>query len=274
MKKSFLLLFLSIFVFLLTACGEEAGKTERSGESKEPEAKVLTKEEFDRIFSDPKKYKGSKVDFYAKIFVEPEKDQDGTYIQAFANNNSEQNVIVGIENPSLDVATDDIIHVTGTIEDAFKGENAFGGTVTAPLIKADKIEKTDYQTVFAPSKKTINLNKVQNQHGFKLNVQKVELADSETRVYVKITNESKEKIYFYSYDAKLIANNQQLEETFNYEANYPEIQSDILPGASTEGIIVFPPIKNDAASFKLHFEGSSDNYDITFEPFVYEVSLK
>ena len=84
-----------------------------------------------------------------------------------------------IEDPNVDVAMDDIIHVTGTVKDAFEGENALGGVITAPMILADSIEKTDYQTAFAPAKQTIELNAEQNQHGYKLTVQKVELADQE-----------------------------------------------------------------------------------------------
>jgi hypothetical protein len=178
-----------------------------------------------------------------------------------------------IEDPNVDVAMDDIIHVTGTVKDAFEGENAFGGVITAPMILADSIEKTDYQTAFAPAKQTIELNAEQNQHGYKLTVQKVELADQETRVYVQVANETNNKIYFYTFDAKLIANGKQLEEEMNYDANYPEVQSELLPGVTTDGIIVFPALEEGVSTFQLYFEGSSDNWEIDFEPFVFDVGM-
>ena len=59
---------------------------------------------------------------------------------------------------------------------------------------------------------------------------------------------------------------QQYDQTYgNAYEQYEELSSDILPGASTSGVICFG--KLDPAQFKLHMEGSSDNYDIDFAPF-------
>jgi hypothetical protein len=277
MKKALLTFIFAALSLSLAGCGEETsttdGANEAASEVSESKGTLLSADEFEKMFSDPKKYKGSKVEFYGRIFVEPERDSDGTYLQVFANNNSERNTIIMIEDPNVDVAMDDIIHVTGTVKDAFEGENAFGGVITAPMILADSIEKTDYQTAFAPAKQTIELNAEQNQHGYKLTVQKVELADQETRVYVQVANETNNKIYFYTFDAKLIANGKQLEEEMNYDANYPEVQSELLPGVTTDGIIVFPALEEGVSTFQLYFEGSSDNWEIDFEPFVFDVGM-
>ncbi|MGG3738438.1 DUF4352 domain-containing protein [Aeribacillus pallidus] len=277
MKKALFTFIFAALSLSLAGCGEETsttdGANEATSEVSVSKGTVLSADEFEKMFSDPKKYKGSKVDFYGRIFVEPERDSDGTYLQVFANNNSERNAIIMIEDPNVDVAMDDIIHVTGTVKDAFEGENAFGGVITAPMILADSIEKTDYQTAFAPAKQTIELNAEQNQHGYKLTVQKVELADQETRVYVQVANETNNKIYFYTFDAKLIANGKQLEEEMNYDANYPEVQSELLPGVTTDGIIVFPALEEGVSTFQLYFEGSSDNWEIDFEPFVFDVGM-
>lgn len=275
MLRRNLLFLLSIITLVLAGCGESqssGGNNDTSKKEKKEEAKLLTEDEFQKMFSDPKKYKDSAVDFYAKVFVEPERDSDGTYLQAYANNNDERNTIIGVKDPDLDLSVGDIIHVQGKVKDSFEGENAFGGQVTAPVIIADEIEKADYQTAFAPAYATIELNKIQDQHGYKLEVQKVELADKETRVYVKVSNEMDDKISFYSFNAKLTVNGKQFEEEVNYDAEYPEVQSDILPGVDTEGIIAFPAIPKEANQFKLYFEGSSDNYDIEIKPFVFEVN--
>ncbi|MBO8157856.1 MAG: hypothetical protein H0Z32_15640 [Bacillaceae bacterium] len=92
------------------------------------------------------------------------------------------------------------------MEDVFEGENAFGAVLTALLTLADTIEKTDYQTAFASAKKTIDLKEKQNQHGYRLTVQKIELADEETRVYVKVTNDTSDKNSFYSFNTRIIVN--------------------------------------------------------------------
>ncbi|MGF7534692.1 DUF4352 domain-containing protein [Bacillus mexicanus] len=174
------------------------------------------------------------------------------------------------DDSNLDIKDDDIIHVVGTVKDKFDGENALGGSVSAPRIVADSIEKSDYATAFAPAQKTINVNKTQNQHGFALTLQKVELAEKETRLYVNIENKSKDEINFYKFNAKITADNKQIEPKSDL-SEYPKIQSEILPGVKTEGVIAFPKIESKTANIIL--DGSSENYDITINPFTFEVNL-
>ena len=224
-----------------------------------------------KCFPDPSNFKGDNVEFFAKIFVEPEKDADGTYFQAYANNNSDRNVIVGIGDPDLDIKTDDIVFVKGTINDTFEGENAMGGIVTAPAIKAETVEISDYATAFAPAIKTVDVNQEINQHGYLLKLSKIEIAENETRLYLTIQNKSQDTISFYSFNTKLVSGNQQLEEESNYEANYPELQSDILPGVISEGIIAFPTL-SESGQVKVFLEGSSVNYDLDFVPFEFDVA--
>lgn len=276
MKKAITYLSFFFLLFGLVGCSSESSSTPKETKKgaksqEEKNDEPLSEEEFVKMISDPKKYKNSKVDFYAKVFTEPEKDDDGTYLQVYADNNSDRNVIVGIENPDLEVKLDDVIHVTGTVKDVFEGENAMGGTVTAPVIKADKIEVSDYATAFSPTLKTIDVNKEMEQHGFLLKVNKIEIAENETRVFVNITNNSKDTISFFSFNSKLIVDNKQLELLDNYDANYPEVQSEILPGIQSEGVILFPKIP-ETGSIKLFMEGSSDNYNLTFNPFEIELT--
>lgn len=273
MKKILFILIASLLTLALGACSSDnTSGTEKSNASEEKtSSKPLTKEEFAKMYSDPKKYKGSKVNFYAKIFIEPERDNDGTYLQVYADNNEERNTIVGIGDPDLKVKADDIIHVVGTVEDVFEGENAFGATITAPTIKAETVEVTDYATAFAPAIKTINVNKKIDQHGYVIKLNKIELAEKETRAYVTITNNSKDKIDFYSFNTKLLSGDKQYEPTDDF--NYPEIQSEILPGVTTEGIIAYPVIPK-SGDLKVYMDGSSDNYELEFVPFEFDINLK
>ncbi|SFB11454.1 MULTISPECIES: DUF4352 domain-containing protein [unclassified Bacillus (in: firmicutes)] len=274
MKKSVVFSIVLILIISLIGCSSESSSSSKKESKKEEtnkEVKLLSKEEFTKMYSDPKKYKGSKVEFFAKIFVDPEKDDKGTYMQVYAENNSEKNTIVAIKDPNIDVKVDDIIFISGKVEDAFEGENAMGGTITAPTILADKVEKSDYATAFAPAIKTVDVNQNIDQHGFVLNISKIEIAENETRLFVDITNNSNDTISFYSFNSKLVVNDQQLETSDNYEAGYPEIQSEILPGIKTQGILTFPKVA-ESGSLKVYMEGSSNNYELEFQPFQFEVT--
>jgi len=226
------------------------------------------------MYSDPDKFKNRSVDFYAKIFIVPEKDDKGTYIQAYANNDDSKNTLITIVDPKLDVKQDDVIHVVGTVNKEFEGENALGGTVNAPIILASKVEKTDYATAFAPAIKTIEVNKEINQHGYIIKLNKVELAEKETRLYIKINNTSKEKVSFYSFNANVVQGSKQFKESDNYDEVVPELDSEILPGVDQEGVLIFEPVRVDGENLKIILDGTSDNYELNFDPFTFEAILK
>lgn len=272
MKKIFILSIL--LVLLISGCGSSDESAESNAESLENKDKgLLTKEQFLQLYSNPEKFKGSKVDFFAKIAFPVEKDEDGTYIQAYNDpDNYERNTIIGINDPNLDVKEGDIIHVKGEVSDKFEGENMMGADLTLPGILASSIEKTDYATAFAPAIKTIEVNEEKNQHGYKMKISKIEIAENETRVYVEINNETDSNISFYGFNTKLVQGNSQYETQDNYEAEYPEVQSDVLPEVTTNGIVVFPAIDPELGEVKLISEVSSDNYDLDFKAFTFNIT--
>lgn len=272
MKKIVSIILGLLLLLSFSACGSNSQSTSnKSSESSKP----LTKEEFQQMYSDPDKFKGKTVDFYAKIFIEPEKDDKGTYIQAWLNpKDSSNNILVRINDSKLDVKKDDIIHVVGTVEKKFDGKNAFGATVTAPVITASKIEKTDYATAFDPAIKTVTLNKEIDQSGYVIKVNKVEFSKEETRVYLSITNNSKEKFSFYKYNSNAVQGSKQLKLKDNYQEKLPEIKTEILPGVKEEGVLSFEPMDVSGDNVKVLLEGSSQNYEIKIEPYSFEVPLK
>lgn len=121
-----------------------------------------------------------------------------------------------------------------------EGENAFGGAVSGPAVVATSHEEISEMEALAPTIQTYGEAEPYSQDGVRVGISKIELADRETRLYVTVTNRSGRSFSFYSNMAKLIDNGRQLDPT--YEDYGQEISSDIAPGASSEGIIVFPPI--------------------------------
>lgn len=263
---------------ILGACGDNESSSSNVNEKTE-EVKTkgkLDTEDYEKLYSDPKKYKGYEVEITGKVFAEPEKDEKGTYIQLWADpENAEKNTLVAINDSKFKVKTDDYVKVKGIVKDEFKGENAFGGTITAPVILAKNIEVVDYLTAVSPTLKEIKVDKEINQHDIKITLQKIEIANNQTRVYMKIKNDTKEKASFYSDSAKLIVGNKQLEEEYvdSETTGLQQIQYEILPSIETEGVIVYPAIDLSGNTIKLNVEASSDNYDLDFKPYIFEVSI-
>ena len=75
----------------------------------------------------------------------------------------------------------------------------------------------------------------------------------------------------WTYSAKVIQNGQQLEQSYgNYYANYPELSSDLLPGASSSGVLVFDAM--EPSDMQLYIDGTTDNWEIEFSPFTFDLA--
>lgn len=278
MKKNIFIVIMLFFTLIVTACGNDTEKSsgEKNGDKGTESKGVITTEDLNKLYTDPKKYKGYEVEITGKVFAEVEKDEDGIYFQLWADpENAEKNTIVQYNNLDLDVKADQYIKIKGIVHDKFEGENAFGGTIIAPMIQAESVEILDYISVMSPTIKEINVDKEINQHDLIVHLDNIEFADNQTRIYVTVKNNTSDTANFYDFNAKLIVGNKQLEkEYFDSETTgLDEIQSDILPGIEAQGVIVYPAVDLEEASLKLHAEANTDNYELDFEPYVFEIPL-
>ena len=151
-------------------------------------------------------------------------------------------------------------------------ENALGGKIVAPAIVADSVEVVTYQEACAPTLYTATVQTAaQTQCGYTVSVDSVELAEKETRVAVTVTNNGAAAFSIYDSSAKIVQNGKQFEREYNSYADYPELQSDLMVGASTTGIITFPALEK--ADFDITLTGSSDNWEESIEPFTFHCTF-
>jgi len=81
---------------------------------------------------------------------------------------------------------------------------------------------------------------------------------------------------FYSSESKLIVNNKQLETEYldSEESGLQEVQSEMLPNIENEGVLIYPALPNDAKQVKLSIDASTEDYDVEFQPYTFDVTLK
>lgn len=227
-------------------------------------------DEIKTLYTTPENFKNHYVELTGVVFAAPEYIDEGVCVQMMSDiKNHENNTIVYIYDKDFKVKQDDYLHIVGLVGDKFTGENALGGEVTAPTITAKEYEIYSYKDALAPTLKTIEVNQTQTQLGYSVTIQKIEYAENETRVYLKVDNQGSDKFTVYSFNTKITQNGKQYEEQDNWESEYPEIQTDLLVGNSSEGIITFPPIKEGA--FSLVVEGSSNNWEETISPYTFNI---
>lgn len=131
---------------------------------------------------------------------------------------------------------------------------------------------------FAPATKEISPNISSEQNGLTATIDKIEYADSETRIYLTISNNSENTISYGSYSIRLIQDGQQIEQDTtgesSYMGNYPQLSYEVAAGASTSGIVVFPAIDQTKDLQVIIPDVYSDNYEIEFTDFTIDVSAE
>lgn len=274
MKKYFLTVLLCLSALTLSACGSSNQKN-TAEETPEPK-EYIEESQITELFTNPDNFKEKYVTLTGKVFMTPEKDDGTTYLQIYNNPmDYENNFIVSYEG-DLELTSDSYVSVDGQIAGAFSGENMMGGSVTAPLILADTVKELSYIEAVVPTiSEIVPADAVLEQHGLTLKIDKIEFAAAETRVYLTAENSSEDKCSISTYSMKIIQNSQQIEQDSStmskYDGNYPDLSSDILPGASTSGVLVFPAL-DGTTPFQLYADSYSDNWELQFEPFIFDIT--
>lgn len=267
--------YLSIIVMLilsLSGCGSSPSTTSPSASNKESAKELMTNDKFEQLAGDPDKYKGDPVELTGKVFNDVETKDGVTAFQMWQDPKNNKGNVVVYSKASMIPKDDDYVKVKGTVKGKLEGKNGFGATITAVALNIESVEKINAMDILAPTKLKVDINKIATQNGFTLTLQKIEFADTETRIYLQAKNEAKGKVNLYKYSVKAVQNGKQFETSTNYEAKYPELQSELLPGVTSEGVITFKPLDPNIKSAQFFFEGSFDDYKIRFEPVKMDVS--
>jgi hypothetical protein len=198
------------------------------------------------LASDPNAHKGASVNFVGQVFTTPERDEKGVYVQVWEDPaSSENNTIVAYADPHFQLAEDDYVHVVGTVKGEFKGKNALGVEVSAVTVLADTFKVVDAVQAGPPAVSTLGPRR-QTQAGITVAIPKVEFATTETRVFMKVTNASGADASVYDSSMRAVQSGTQHDPDFS--TDYPQVSSDLLSGAATSGVVVFPKMNLTAGS--------------------------
>ena len=259
-----------------TACGSSSpSESKATTESKETEEKVEKEyvDDINAVVTNPDSYKGKYIKFCG-IVSSVESDEDAYGLQVYVDLDYNNSVLVEVPKSLLPEIpkSDDFLNIDAKIDGSYNGQTVMGVDSTWARLTAESVEKTTYVDSFGKADTTWDFtDKVIDQNGMKVEVTKVEFAKDETRFYVTATNNSSATMSLWTYSAKVIQNGQQLEQSYgNYYANYPELSSDLLPGASSSGVLVFDAM--EPSDMQLYIDGTTDNWEIEFSPFTFDLA--
>ena len=149
----------------------------------------MSEEEIAQMYSDPEQFVGRSLELFGQVFTSPEYDDTAVYFQMWADpTNGDWNTVVAYNDSSFQLEADDYVRVSGVVQDVYEGENMMGGTIVAPMITANSVEVISYKEAVAPTLYEATIDQpTQTQLGYSVELQAVELAEQETRVYVSVT---------------------------------------------------------------------------------------
>ncbi len=213
------------------------------------------------------------IQIAGEVYGAMEEDEDERAFTMFYDLNGEsENVVVICDLSSPEVQDGDYVLVTGTVRGSTTGENAFGGEVYALIVDAQTVELTDYATAVDPPLNTVEPALRAEQYGYGLSVDKIEFSARETRMYLTLTNNGASEVSLDDYTAKVVQNSTQYETEYNYDAYYPELQEEILPGVVSSGVLTFPPM-DPYTGITIYLELFSEDYTEYMDPFVFNVEV-
>jgi len=220
------------------------------------------------VYTNANKYKGYHINIKGQVFQVMGDNGETKGIQIWLDPETcEQNLMI-YYSTDVEAKQGDYISCSGYIDSVTKYKNAYDAELQVPLVFSCDLKIATYIDVMAPTLETIipeNLKK--ESHGYTVSVDKVEFSEKETRVYVSVSNNGKATLYVG--DSVIIQNGKQYSSTTNYDADYEEIPYEILKGASSTGIIVFPTI--NPADFELSFDVHSDDFEEKLGEYIFEI---
>lgn len=271
-RKIVTLMLVAMMAINVTACGGSNSESSKKTETASKEKEYV--DDITAVASNPDSYNGKYIKFTGIVSTVDSND-DIYGCQVYVDIDYNNSVLVEIPKSIMPETpkTDDLINFDAKIEKAKDGQTVMGVDSTWAYLVADSAEKTTYLESFGKADATWEFtDKVAEQNGFSISVTKVEFAKDETRFYVTATNNSADKMNIWSSSSKVLQNGQQYEQIYTYNSfeEYPELSSELLPGASSSGILCFD--KLDPAALQLYVEGSSDNYELEFSPFIFDLA--
>jgi zinc-ribbon domain len=236
-------------------------------------AETFTNRNYAELYSDPKAHKGASVDITGQLLERPEVSGNELAFQMFVDaENSDWNTVVYIDQTDLDLNMDDYVRVRGEVLGSFEGENAFGGSITAPTVQASKVSTVSAGQAIDPATEVRQIYRTVGGQGFDVTLQKIEFGRESTRAYVTLANNTNYGASFYTFDAQIVQGSTQvdyLEDSYDYYDEEP--QEELRPGVRTEGVIAFGPV-NPKQPFQLRLSWSSDNYSVNTRPVVFQIT--
>ena len=167
---------------------------------------------------------------------------------------------VTVNSNALDFKEKDYVKVTGNNYNSKKKS-----------FDAEEIVKTSYIEEYSPTVKSKELGNIDAEYGYIITLDKIELSEIETRLYVTVLNMGESKIDLSLENSIIIQNGKKYKCQPNLKAKYTSVEKQISSTKESKGIITFPKLEEGIMIIKLKI--ISSNKEEILEDYVFEIGL-
>lgn len=228
----------------LGGCGEKAPENTR----------VFTQDDAAKLKGLPQsEVIGATVDSMVGEVSQVEAGDYGNSLVVYTDPENREGQVI-VDTPTADANEGDIVRFSGEVTEFFEGENMMGAKIEIPRVVATDFEVTDARAL-DPAQESIKVKATKDLAGVQITVQRAEIAEGQTRIWVRYKNNSSEDFVA---NPTLTANGEQVET--DYSDDYKAPANSVSPGAKSSGVLVFEPVE-PGSRLALRFDGYDANFN-------------
>lgn len=223
------------------------------------------------LFANPYGYEGIPVNIVGsidKMIKLTDKTTLFTLNVESAGKTTYKNILVSFNEPHFTLQYASFIRVTGSVKSPDKNDPQ-----KTPVIIADKIETIDDPwTVFAPTRFSLRpTNQILNYNGQVVQLDKIEFSDTETRMFIRVRNESPNTSLFILSEPRASQGSRTFKELPNRYGVFSQAALQLQPMQEVREVIFLE--KMDPMKKSLIFTLGEENEMLSQQkPFVFNVN--
>jgi len=235
--------------------------------------KKLTNANLDKVFdANGEGFEGAKVRLVGQAY-----DREGDLLLVWGDYENAEKPFQVTGNTE-GVSADEHVLVTGTLSGAGSYETVMGANEETLDIDATSVKEISEERAAKlahPATKKERLNLSRTKAGFTVTIKSMTWTDKNTRMAIEAENNSKDTVSLTASDAAIKQGSRQYDQDF--ESGTADItsdfDSDLRPGVTKKGALVFERVKRKPAEAEIEFEWYSDDIDVLDpKPFKFDLS--
>ena len=240
---------------LCTACGSGA-KSPHATAPPPGAGRQVTNSEWAAVVANPDAFRGATATLVGRVFS-IQNSADGRYraIHVWADARRSREETTVIASRGIPILTDDYVRVRGVLAGSLRKGNTFGVGVVGPVVVAARLARVTAIAAASPTRLRLH-GKAYTVFAVTLTPYRVDLAEDETRIFLRIHNATGYTLHYTAQDSYLLSDNLRVNPRPNL--GYLQIPADIPPETTVEGVTTFVPV-GPATSFKFVTKFSTDD---------------